>query len=279
MTEDYKDFLNWATPQVTANQYLLLCKIIYSFKKYKETDEPAILNICKFKDDGDGVYTCSHFAHFFTGMARLAGLPIGDFFEAWYNDNVIFWPYKETPDLAESRERLISKIENAKNHTQKFLYVFGEDKDGVIHILSIINKTYAGSVLHKRTLISWIDFLWSSLMREKYGKETHDNYAREHNTKKILKHCLGFSNKQYKELVDKYPRKPNLNLSSYQASVYDYFVKVYNQLIDIPIDTLYLPYLYYKYVSDEHGINPEGSTFISDIIIGIAELKERGELK
>lgn len=38
-------------------------------------------------------------------------------------------------------------------------------------------------------------------------------------------------------------------------------------------------HLYYKYVSDEHGINPEGSTFISDIIIGIAELRERGELK
>lgn len=279
MTENYKDFLDWATPQVTVNQYKLLCKIIYSFKKYKETDEPGILNVYKFKNDGDGVYTCGHFSYFFAEMACLAGLPIVDFFEAWYNDNVIFWPYKETPDLAESRERLISKIENAKNHTQKFLYVFGEDKDGGIHTLSIINKTYAGSVLHKRTLISWIDFLWSSLMLEKYGKEMYDGYSKEHNTKKILKHCLGLSNKQYKGLTDKYPRKPNLNLSSYQASVYRYFVKVYNQLIDIPIDTLYLPYLYYKYVSDEHGINPEGSAFISDIIIGISELKERGELK
>nr|DAN58205.1 MAG TPA: hypothetical protein [Caudoviricetes sp.] len=279
MTENYKDFLDWATPQLTVDQYQTLCKILYSFKKYKETDEPGVLNVCKFKDDGDGVYTCGHFSHFFDEMARLAGLPIGDFFEAWYNDNVIFWPYKETPDLAESKERLISKIENAKNHTQKFLYVLREDKDGGIHILSIINKTYAGSALHNKSLTSWIEFLWSSLMREKYGKETHANYAREHNTKKILKHCLGFSNKQYKELVDKYPRKPNPGFSSYQVSVYNYFVKVYNQLIDIPIDTLYLPYLYYKYVSDEHGINPEGSTFISDIIIGIAELKERGELK
>lgn len=279
MTENYKDFLDWATPQLTVNQYQTLCKILYSFKKYRKTDMPAVFAMGKFKDDGDGVYTWGHFPHFFAEMARLVGLPVGDFFEAWYNDNVIFWPYKETPDLAESRERLISKIKNAKNHTQKFLYVFREDKDGVIHILSIINKTYAGSVLHKRTLISWIDFLWSSLMREKYSKETHDNYAREYNTKRILKHCLGFSNKQYKELVDKYPRKPNLGFSSYQASVYSYFVKVCNQLIDIPIDTLYLPYLYYKYVSDEHGINPEGSTFISDIIIGIAELKERGELK
>lgn len=212
-------------------------------------------------------------------MAKLTGIPVVYFFDAWYNDNVIFWPYKETLDLAESRERLISKIENAKSHTQKFLYILREDNDGEIHVLAIVNKTYAGSVLHKRSLISWIGFLWGLLMREKYSKETSDDYAREHNTKKILKHCLGFSNKQYKELVDKYPRKPNLNFSSYQASVYSYFVKVYNQLIDIPIDTLYLPYLYYKYVSDEHGINPEGSTFISDIIIGIAELKERGELK
>lgn len=277
MTEDYKDFLNWATPQVTVNQYQLLCKILYSFKKYRKTDMPAVFAMGKFKDET--VAICGHFPHFFSEMGKLAGEYPKEFFEVWYNDNVIFWPYKETPDLVETRERLISKIENAKNHNQKLLYVLREDKDGGIHTLSIINKSYAGSPLHKRTLISWIDFLWCSLMREKYCKETHDNYAREHNTKKILKRCLGFSNKQYKELVDKYPRKPNLNLSSYQASVYNYFVKVYNQLIDIPIDTLYLPYLYYKYVSDEHGINPEGSTFISDIIIGIAELKERGELK
>lgn len=279
MTEDYKDFLHWATPQITVDQYKLLAKIVYSFKKYKETDEPGILVVSKFKDDGDGVYTCGHFSHFFFETAKLAGIPVVYFFDAWYNDNVVFWPYKETPDLVAARERLISKIENAKNHTQKFLYVLREDKDGEIHTLSIINKTYAGSVLHRRSLASWIEFLWSSLMREKYSKEKYDNYSREHNTKKILKHCLGFSNKQYKELVDKYPRKPNLGFSSYQASVYSYFVKVYNQLIDIPIDTLYLPYLYYKYVSDEHGIIPEGSTFISDIIIGIAELKERGELK
>jgi hypothetical protein len=277
MTENYKDFLNWATPQLTVDQYQTLCKILYSFKKYRKTNIPAVFAMGKFKDEA--VAICGHFPHFFSEMGKLAGEYPKQFFETWYNDNVIFWPYKETQDLVEARERLISKIENAKNHTQKFLYVLREDKDGGIHSLSIINKSHAGSVLHRRSLTSWIEFLWGSLMREKYRKETHDNYARKHNTKKILKHCLGFSNKQYKELVDKYPRKPNLNLSRYQASVYSYFVKVYNQLIDIPIDTLYLPYLYYKYVSDEHGINPEGSTFISDIIIGIAELKERGELK
>lgn len=34
MTENYKEFLDWATPQITVDQYQLLCKIIYSFKKY-----------------------------------------------------------------------------------------------------------------------------------------------------------------------------------------------------------------------------------------------------
>lgn len=114
MTEKYKDFLKWATPQITVNQYQLLCKIIYFFKKYKETDEPGILAVSKFKDNGDGVYTCGHFPHFFFEMAKLAGMPVVYFFDAWYNDNIVFWPYKETPDLVEARERLISKIENAK---------------------------------------------------------------------------------------------------------------------------------------------------------------------
>lgn len=44
MTENYKDFLKWATPQITVDQYQTLCKILYSFKEYKETDEPGILN-------------------------------------------------------------------------------------------------------------------------------------------------------------------------------------------------------------------------------------------
>lgn len=31
MTEDYKDFLDWATPQLTVDQYQTLYKILYSF--------------------------------------------------------------------------------------------------------------------------------------------------------------------------------------------------------------------------------------------------------
>lgn len=275
MTENYKDFLDWATPQLTVDQYQTLCKILYSFKKYRKTDMPAVFAMGKFKDEV--VAICGHFPHFFSEMGKLADESPKQFFETWYNDNVIFWPYKETPDLAESRERLMEKCENRET-TYRFLKVFRENQHGEITCFNIVNKCYAGSPLHRLGLEVYINTLWFKPALKNNHMAPRD-YSREHNTKKILKHCLGFSNKQYKELVDKYPRKPNLGFSSYQASVYGYFVKVYNQLIDIPIDTLYLPYLYYKYVSDEHGINPEGSTFISDIIIGIAELKERGELK
>lgn len=275
MTENYREFLHWATTRLTVNQYHMLTKIIYSFKKYKETDEPGIYDECHFKDDE--VLVRTHFPQFFAEMADLAGYSLNDFFITWYNDNVIFWPYKERPDLVEARQRLMKKCER-RDTPYRFLYVFRENQHGEITCFNIVNKYFAGSPLHRWGLETYINTLWFKPVLKNTHMAPRD-YTREHNTKKILKHCLGFSNKQYKELVNKYPRKPNLNLSSYQASVYSYFVKVYNQLIDIPIDTLYLPYLYYKYVSDEHGINPEGSTFISDIIVGIAELKERGELK
>ena len=275
MTEDYKDFLDWATPQLTLNQYRKLAKIIYSFKKYSNITDQASSILCRFKDDQ--VYAYTHFPKFFDEMGKLAGKYPKQFFETWYNDNVIFWPYKETPDLIEARERLMKKCENHVTY-YRFLYIFRENEHGEITCFKVVNKCYAGSPLYRCGIEKYINTLWFKPSLENNHMAPRD-YSREHNTKKILKHCLGFSNKQYEELIDKYPRKPNLNLSSYQASVYSYFVKVYNQLIDIPIDTLYLPYLYYKYVSDEHGINPEGSTFISDIIVGVAELKEKGELK
>lgn len=274
MTEDYKGFLDWATPQLTLNQYRKLAKIIHSFKKYNLITGQSTSTLCRFKDDQ--VYAYTNFPKFFDEMGKLAGKYPKQFFETWYNDNVIFWPYKEPPEQVEARKRLITKCENHAT-PYRFLYIFRENEHGEITLFEVVNKCFSGSPLWDYRLEEYIDRLWKTY--NDYEQEDTEDYAREHNTKKILKHCLGFSNKQYKELVDKYPRKPNLNLSSYQASVYSYFVKVYNQLIDIPIDTLYLPYLYYKYVSDEHGINPEGSTFISDIIIGIAELKEKGELK
>lgn len=270
-----KEFLQHITSYLTLNQYRTLAKIVYSFKKYTTVDEPKTAVYCDFKDIQNR-FVASDIPKFFDDMASLAGKATKRFFETWYYDNVIFWPYDETPDMVKTRRRLINKCENQVT-PYRFLYIFRENKDGEITYFVVVNKCFSGSPLWDRGLKEYIDSLWKTY--NDYKQDDTEDYTREYNTKRILKHCLGLSNKQYKELVDKYPRKPNLNLSSYQASVYRYFVKVYNQLIDIPIDTLYLPYLYYKYVSDEHNINPEGSTFISDIIIGIAELKERGELK
>ncbi len=61
MTEDYKDFLDWATPKLTVDQYQTLCKILYSFKKYRKTDMPAVFAMGKFKDEA--VAICGHFPH------------------------------------------------------------------------------------------------------------------------------------------------------------------------------------------------------------------------
>lgn len=49
MTESYKDFLHWATPQLTLNQYRKLVKIIYSFKKYSVITDQASSILCRFK--------------------------------------------------------------------------------------------------------------------------------------------------------------------------------------------------------------------------------------
>nr|DAR94948.1 MAG TPA: hypothetical protein [Caudoviricetes sp.] len=276
MTEDYKDFLNWATPQLTLNQYRKLARVIHSFKKYKLITDQATSMLCRFKDDS--VYVFTHFPHFFTDMASLARLQINDFFKAWYNDNVIFWPYRENPVLVKARKRLMEKCETHVTH-YRFLYIFREDKHGEIILFKVVNKGFAGSPLHEHSLERYIYSLWRMYSFNKNVDNIKETSAKEYNTKRILKHCLGLSNKQYKELTDKYPRKQNLGFSNHWVNLHTYFVKVYNQLIDVPIDTLYLPYLYYKYVNDIRGIKPEGHVFISDIIIGIAELKEKGGLK
>ena len=78
MTENYKDFLNWATPQLTVDQYQTLCKILYSFKKYRKTDMPAVFAMGKFKDET--VAICGHFPHFFSEMGKLAGEYPKEFF-------------------------------------------------------------------------------------------------------------------------------------------------------------------------------------------------------
>lgn len=208
MTENYKDFLNWATPQLTVDQYQTLCKILYSFKKYKETDEPGILNVCKFKDDGDGVYTCGHFPQFFAEMGKLAGEYPKEFFEVWYNDNVIFWPYKETPDLVAARKRLMKKCENHVTY-YRFLYIFRENQYGEITCFNIINKCYAGSPLHRCDLENYINTLWFSPLFEidnEYSNHYSNHaaprdYTIEHNTKAIIRAVSGITNKEYKQYL------------------------------------------------------------------------------
>ena len=69
MTEDYKDFLHWATPQLTLNQYRKLVKIIYPFKKYSVITDQASSILCRFKDDQ--VYAYTHFPKFFDEMGKL----------------------------------------------------------------------------------------------------------------------------------------------------------------------------------------------------------------
>lgn len=280
MTDNNLEFLHWATSQLTLNQYRKLQNIIYSFTKYKTTGKVAITTKCQFKDNLRYVYT--HLSYFFAEMANLADISIGTFFNTWYNDNVIFWPYAETPDLVASRIRLMKKCENHVT-PYRYLYIFRENKHGEIIPLVVVNKRFSGSPLWEYGLEKWSEIIWGEtgleLVEHKFDID-HNEYAKEHNTKKILKHCLGLSNKQYKELTDKYPYyTESLTLNAYEASVYRSFIKIFDNIVDVRINAKYLLYLYYKYIFDMYGIHPEGTVFISDIIIGIAELKERGELK
>lgn len=127
MTENYKDFLDWATPQLTLKQYRKLAKIIHSFKKYNLITGQPTSTLCQFKDDQ--VYAYTNFTKFFAEMAGLAGKNPKRFFETWYYDNVIFWPYKETPDLVKARKRLMMKCENHVAYYRS-LYIFREDEHG-----------------------------------------------------------------------------------------------------------------------------------------------------
>ena len=200
MTEDYKDFLDWATPQLTLNQYRKLAKIIHSFKKYNTIAGQATSTLCRFKDDHAYVYT--HFPHFFAEMGKLADKYPKQFFETWFNDNVIFWPYKETPDLKEARQRLMQKCENHSTY-YRFLYIFRENKHGEITLFQVVNKCFAGSPLWSHSLEEYIDELWK--IKRCDGKQDLDDYPVsyniEHNTKVIIKAFTGISNKEYKEYL------------------------------------------------------------------------------
>ena len=66
-----KDFLKWITSKLTLNQYRMLAKIVYSFKKYTMVDEPKTAAYCDFKDIR-GRFVASDIPKFFDEMGNLA---------------------------------------------------------------------------------------------------------------------------------------------------------------------------------------------------------------
>lgn len=196
-----KDFLQWITSKLTLNQYCTLIRIVYSFKKYTKVDGPKTVAYCDFKD-ARTCFVASDIPKFFDEMGSLAGDEHFRLFDYWCNDNVIFWPYKETPDLKEARQRLIQKCET---HTTpyRFLYIFRENEYGEIALFEVMNKCFAGSPLWGRSLEEYIDELWK--IKRCDGKQDLDDYPVayniEHNTKVIVKAFTGISNKEYKEYL------------------------------------------------------------------------------
>lgn len=238
MTEDYKDFLDWATPQLTVDQYQTLCKILYSFKKYRKTDMPAVFAMGKFKDET--VAICGHFPHFFSEMGKLAGEYPKEFFEVWYNDNVIFWPYKETPDLVAARKRLMKKCENHVPY-YRFLYIFRENQYGEITCFNIINKCYAGSPLHRCGIEKYINTLWFSPLFE-IDNECSNHYSNhaaprdytiEHNTKAIIRAVSGVTNKEYKQYLFEITRPYYCTTQSYRQKEQDKAKYLFGNLNDV----------------------------------------------
>ena len=229
MTEYYKDFLDWATPQLTLNQYRKLARIIHSFKKYNLITGQATSTLCRFKDDQ--VYAYTNFPKFFAEMGKLAGEYPKEFFEVWYNDNVIFWPYKETPDLVAARKRLMKKCENHVTY-YRFLYIFRENQYGEITCFNIINKCYAGSPLHRCDLEKYINTLWFSPALENNHMAPRD-YTIEHNTKVIIRAVSGVTNKEYKQYLFEITRPYYCTTQSYRQKEQDKAKYLFGNLNDI----------------------------------------------
>lgn len=229
MTEDYKDFLHWATPQLTLNQYRKLVKIIYSFKKYSVITDQASSILCRFKDDQ--VYAYTHFPKFFDEMGKLVSKDPKQFFETWYNDNVIFWPYKETPDLVEARKRLMMKCENHKTH-YRFLYIFRENEHGEITLFKVVNKCFSGSPLHNYSLEKYINLIWFKPSLENNHMAPRD-YTIEHNTKAIIRAVSGVTNKEYKQYLFETTKPFYCTTQSYRQNEQDKAKYLFGNLNDI----------------------------------------------
>lgn len=229
MTENYKDFLHWATPQLTLNQYRKLVKIIYSFKKYSVITDQASSILCRFKDDQ--VYAYTHFPKFFDEMGKLVSKYPKQFFETWYNDNVIFWPYKETPDLVEARKRLMMKCENHKTH-YRFLYIFRENEHGEITLFKVVNKCFSGSPLHNYSLEKYINLILFKPSLENNHMAPRD-YTIEHNTKAIIRAVSGVTNKEYKQYLFETTKPFYCTTQSYRQNEQDKAKYLFGNLNDI----------------------------------------------
>ena len=192
-------FLRWITKQLTKNEYLMLSRIIYSFKKYQSTEAPCTEQYCRFKD-GESIFIMTHLPLSLFDMANLLGQSREYLFNQWLHDCVIFWPYEENPELEKARLRLITKHREDIG-PYKHLHIFRENKYGDIMLFTIPNNNYSNCLLPKLNYENWINCIF-------YKQSTIDNtdyvpeiYVIMHNTKAIIKKLTGISNKKYKKYL------------------------------------------------------------------------------
>lgn len=233
------EFLQYITSKLTLNQYCTLIRIVYSFKKYTMVNEPKTAAYCDFKDAQNRFLT-SDIHKFFDDMAELSGRNSKDLFDEWYDDNVIFWPYKETPDLVEARRRLMQKCEN-HNISYRFLRIFRENQRGEIADFVVVNKCFSGSPLHRCDLEKYINTLWSKSLFEidnEYSNPYSNHaaprdYAIEHNTKVIIRAVSGVTNKKYKQYLFETTRPFYCTTHSHEQNEQDKAKYLFGNLNDI----------------------------------------------
>lgn len=222
-----KEFLQRITSKLTLNQYCKLVRIVYSFKKYIMVDESKTVAYCDFKD-AQNRFVTSDIPKFFNDMAEIAGQNIKNFFDEWCYDNVVFWPYKEAPDLVKARRLLMQKCEN-HNTPYRFLSVFRENEHGEVSRFVVVNKCFSGSPLHRWDLEKYINTLWFKPLFEidnEYSNPYSNHaaprdYTIEHNTKAIIRAVSGVTNKEYKQYLFEITRPYYCTPQSYRQNEQD----------------------------------------------------------
>ena len=193
-----KLFLHWISKQITKNQYLMLNRILYSFKKYKLRTLPYTTVRCSFKDD-DNSLVLTHLPLFFFDMADTLGQSREYIFDQWLHDCVIFWPYEESLELEKARLRLIMK-QKEYTTTYKYLYIFRETKYGeIIHFL-VPNNNYS-FLSPKLSFEKYIFNIFSNYCTIENIVDYPEPYSVAHNTKTIIKKITGISNKEYRKYL------------------------------------------------------------------------------